>query len=318
MNSEPRSFPLVLEPACNFAEIDAAMIGAGFAEVSGGVATQPLVPGEPEFASWHLPDADGSVSYTCNPVIWLRVLRFAGDAALSALSAVRERLSVLDSERLAQLFASANPREQLCGIHAAVELSAFGFMGEIDALRVGPERAVTAAAARAVEQLTLTMLELGADRIESERRKRPDRSALFPRLGDAALRKAVLLELLADGGPADDDTCAVLRAGFVDRDWQVRIAAMLVAVRLKATAVGPALRAIELPTAGLDRRHRSALRVAHKAALAELAALPMLTQVNPRTRLAAAMRNAVAGRACDHSEPLIEWVADFAKLGLGE
>lgn len=310
---KPQSVTLVLEPACGFTEIGAALTGAGFAAVPASTASAPLIPGEPEFAAWHLPNAEGSASYSCNPVIGLRVLRFSGDDVLPAMSAARSRLAVLGSGRLAALLASPDPREQLCAIHAVVELSAFALIGEIEALRIGPERAVTAAAARAVEQLTLAVLELGADRIASERRKHPERSALFPRLGDAELRKAVLLQLLAAREAPDEETCAVLRAGFVDRDWQVRITAMLVAVRLKATAVGAALRAIELPASGLDRRHRSALLEAHKAALAELASVPLTAPVDEGTRLGGAMRSVVAGLSYDHPEPLLDWIASFAK-----
>lgn len=309
----PPDYTLVLKPDCDFAAIDTALSSARWVRQPNGTTTAPLVPGEPEFAVWILSGADAAAHYSCNPAIWFRVLRFTGPDALGSLGAIGDALPFLDAADLATMLASPEPRDQLRAILASVELSAFGLLGEIEMLRTGPERAVTAAAARAVEQLTLDMIDLGLHRLERERRERPDRSVLFPRLGDAAARKAMLLQLLAAQETPDDDICAVLRAAFADPDWQVRITAMLVAVRLKATAVGPALRALELPASGLDRRHRSALSEARKAALAELANVPLAAPMDDQTQLTWAMRGLVAGRRYNHPEPLLEWVASFAK-----
>lgn len=309
----PPDYRLVLDPDCDFAAIDAALSSARWVRQPDHAATAPLVPGEPEFAVWTLPDADAVAHYSCNPAIWLRVLHFTGPGALGSLGEIGDTLPFLDPADLAAMLASPNPRDQLRAILASVELSAFGLIGEIEALRSGPERTVTAAAARAVEQLTIDMLDLGVRRLERERRQHPDRSVLFPRLGDAAMRKAMLLQLLAAHAAPDDDICAILRAGLADDDWHVRITAMLVAVRLQATAVGPALRAFELPTSSLDRRHRSALHEARKASLAELAGTPLSAPTDDRMRLVSAMRSLVAGRPYNHPEPLLDWIASFVR-----
>ncbi|MFM5947713.1 MAG: hypothetical protein ACKOPM_00570 [Novosphingobium sp.] len=308
----PQTFRMVVKPASSFAAIAAALEQGGFVAVPGAESREPLVPGEPEYAAWHVPDADAAASYSCNPVIGLRVLVFSGEAVLAPMSLTRDRLAVLDSADLAALLGSPDPREQMCGIHAAVELSAFGLIGEIEALRVGSERAVTAAAARGVEQLSLALLELGAERIAAERARRPGYSMLFTRLGDAETRRAMLLELLADGDGTDEETCAVLRSGLTDTDWRVRLTAMLVAVRLGASAVGPEVRALDFTNARLDRRHRSALGAARKAAMAELARLPAATPTGEAAQFAVAMRNLVAGRDYSHPEPLLAWVGSFA------
>lgn len=310
---KPPDYRLVLQPDCDFSAIDAALSSAGLVRQLGNAATAPLVPGEPEFAAWTAPNTDASVHYSCNPAIWLRILRFTGADASALSGDIRETLPLLDPTDCAAMLASSDPRDQLRAILASVELSVFGLIGAIEALRMGPERAVTAAAARAVEQLTYDMLDVGLHRLQRERRHHPDRSVLFARIGDAAMRKEMLLQLLAAHEPPDDDVCAILRAGLADADWRVRITAMLTAVRLKATAVGPALRAFELPVHGLDRRHRSALHEARKAALAELANLPLTVPTDERARLVEAMRNLVAGRVFNHPEPLLDWIVDFAR-----
>lgn len=304
---------IVLQPGSTFAAIGAALERAGFIPVPDAQSAAPLVPGEPEYAAWHVPGADARASYSCNPVIGLRVLGFSGGAVAEPMAAARGMLAALDSADLAVLLASPDPREQLCGIHAAVELSAFGLIGAIEALRIGPERAVTAAAARAVEQLSLALLEIGAERIAQERARRPGHSFLFTRIAEPETRRAMLLDLLAECGVADAETCAVLRSGIEDPDWRVRVTAMLAAVRLGARDVGGDIRALDFADTGLDRRHRSALGAARKAALAELADAPLDAPTDEATRLSGAMRDVVAGRAYSHAEPLLDWVAGFAK-----
>jgi hypothetical protein len=310
--AERETFRIVVQPASSFSAIAAALEGAGFVAIPGSTSAAPLVPGEPEYATWHLPDTDAFASYSCNPVFRLRVLRFSGDAVLAPMASARARLAVLGGADLVALLGSPDPREQLCGIHAAVELSAFELVGEIEALRIGPERTVTAAAARAVEQLSLALLELGAERIAAENARRPGYSMLFTRLGDADTRRAMLLELLADGGDADEDTCAVLRSGLIDPDWQVRLTAMLVAVRLGAAAVGPEVRALGSTDTRLDRRHRSALAAARKAAMAELARVQAAPPSDEKARFELAMRDCVAGREYSYPEPLLDWIGSFA------
>jgi hypothetical protein len=73
---------VVLAPAFPFVEVARAFERAGW---TGGPTTAlaPLVAGEPEVAVWR---RGGSVArYSCDPVVWLRVVRVEGDEPLPDL-----------------------------------------------------------------------------------------------------------------------------------------------------------------------------------------------------------------------------------------
>jgi hypothetical protein len=61
---------IVLDPELSYVELDASVRRLGWEHLA-GPAYPPLVPGEPEFASWR--QGTDSLAYTCNPVAWLRV-----------------------------------------------------------------------------------------------------------------------------------------------------------------------------------------------------------------------------------------------------
>jgi Sulfatase-modifying factor enzyme 1 len=94
-------------------------------------------------------------------------------------------------------------------------------------------------------------------RLREERAARPGRSALFPKLGDAAMRRQVVRWIGSEYRAATPGILEVLRAALDDADWEVRASAMLVTVRLRAAELRSALKEVVLPSAhqlGLDLR----------------------------------------------------------------
>jgi hypothetical protein len=79
---------IVLDPSLSYVELNASVSRLGWEHVA-GPAYPPLVPDEPEFASWRR-DTD-SLTYACNPVAWLRVLD------LSAVAEAAQRLALIGS-----------------------------------------------------------------------------------------------------------------------------------------------------------------------------------------------------------------------------
>ncbi len=213
-------FRLVIDPRCSFATIAATVEALGMVALPDTMAAAPLVADEPEFAAWSDTASEIVIHYSCNPVVWLRVLHVTGDGALGCYGDVRDGLPTLGPPAIADLLAAAEPREQLLGLYAASELALFAMLPAAEKLRSGPSRAVTAAAATTVETLALAMLNVGTARLETLHKQHPDRSALFPRLGDAATRRAVLIALLDNDSGDEDDIAPVLRSGLVDDDWQ--------------------------------------------------------------------------------------------------
>lgn len=307
----------MVAPATGFAEIASALAGLGLELGPDEAVTAPAIPGEREFAYWTAPDGDALVHYSFNPAVRLRVLVFSGADAWRRRAAASARLPVLDLEEMRGLLKSPEPREILLGLFAAAELKAVALVADVESLRVHRDRLVSQAAARTVEALALAVVEAGAERLAREQRRRPDRSALFPRLGDAPLRRATLIWLWKDGHPLNEDVARVLRSGLEDEDWKVRVTAMLVAVRLGAASLWPQVRGVELPTtsrSGLDSRQRSLLVTARKAALAELAGEPLPTGTDDKARLMRRLRDVVAGRKGDRPDPLLDWLETWLDL----
>jgi len=291
MNSSPQSAVLeqmseqrtqqtiIVRPETTFARIHGALVQLGWTRAADTSVAPPIIPGEPELASWsranHNSDEKLSrISYTFNPVVYLRVLVFYGDGANARRAEVERELPTLDSAELRKLLRSVEPREVLLGIFAARELEDTTLLDVLPPLRNHPEPAVARAAQKASEELVQLTLELGAERLREEKERHPERSVLFPRLGDAHLRRQTLRWLIHDFRESNQHIDEVLRSALVDEDWEVRASAMLAAARLGATAVGPDVARMALPPAGslgLDETDRSILYAAHKLALAHLA-----------------------------------------------
>jgi hypothetical protein len=152
---------------------------------------------------------------------------------------------------------------------------------------------------------------MGAERLAAEERRHPDRSAVFPRLGDAETKRTLLVALLRGGDGADEDVARVLRSALADGDWRVRATAMLVATRLDAVSVWQDIRRMETPTTsreGLDGARRSILRAARKAVLAELAGEPLPAGEDEKARLARQLRDLLAGRPTERRDEIAEWI----------
>lgn len=305
---------LVVAPDTGFAAIAAALAELGLAEGPDDAVTPPMIPGERELAYWTAPDGDAFVHYSFNPVVRLRVLTVSGNDALVWPARIAPRLPLLGPADIRRLLQAEESRDVLLGLFAAAELKAAALVGDVEPLRIHRDQRISQAAAQTAEALALAVLELGAERLAAEQRRHPDRSALFPRFGDAAARREVLIWLLRDGHGFNEEVARMLRSALVDGDWRVRVTAMLVAVRLKAVALWPEVRRIELPTtsrSGLDGAGRSLLRAAHRAALAELAGAPALAGIDDKSRLIGRLRDSLAGRNDGRPDELRDWIESW-------
>ena len=305
---------LVLEPATSFAAIAAVMAGLGLIQGPDDAITSPAIPGEREFAYWTASQGDERVHYSFNPVVHLRVLSFSGTKARGLRAQAAERLPTLDLDGIRLLLRSEDPREVLLGLFAAGELKAIALIADVEPLSIHTNRHISQAAGQAAETLGLALLAIGEERLAAEERRRPDRSAVFARLGDSETKRGLLVALLHGGEGADEEAAKVLRSALADADWRIRAAAMLIATRLGAVSVWQDIRRMEAPTTsreGLDGVQRSILRAARKAALAELAGEPLPAGEDEKTRLMRHLRNLLAGRPTEHRDEIAEWIESW-------
>jgi hypothetical protein len=132
------SVVVILDPSCSYRVVEAAFLEDGW---SGGPVTAlaPLVPGEPEAATWR---REGfAVRYTCDPVMWFRLLRSDADVQLPDLP----RVTV---DEVDVLLGSEIDADQLLGIRAVEVLEARQLLAHLDRLMLTTSPIVSAEARR--------------------------------------------------------------------------------------------------------------------------------------------------------------------------
>lgn len=134
---------LVLMPGCSFALLRDILQEAGWPLVE--ASSQPILPGEPEQASFAR--SDGSyIVYSFNPVCLLRVI----DLPLLPATAMLARLPLASGQEVASWLASADERTQLRGILAARQMPHAALLPAVEALDKHPRASIAQAARDAV------------------------------------------------------------------------------------------------------------------------------------------------------------------------
>lgn len=261
---------LILSPEINFARIQRELEKLSWSRQKDTSVTALLLPGEPELASWTHQRADGRIVYTFNPVVSLRVLSFYGDAAAELRAEAVEQLPSLTLNDLLELLNADDPEKLLLGIFAVSELEETKALEAIIQLAAHPEQMIAKAAAKTQEKLLRVMAEENLQALKQEKARHPERSVLFPLLGDASERRQILRWLIHDYTEANEHILAVLRTALKDKDWEVRATAMLAAARFKATSLRDLVRKVELPQTsreGLNADDRRLLRALRHASV---------------------------------------------------
>jgi hypothetical protein len=265
--------PLVLAPELVFATVSATLQHLGWRRDPDLTAPEPILPGEPELASWVRDGGAARVIYGFHPAIALRVLGFTGIAAERLRRQAAEHLPTLPAEEIPALLRSPEVERVLLGIHAARELRAVHLIAALGELRDHPDELVAREALAAVANLAADAAVLGSEWLREERRRRPGRSIIFEHTGDVRMRRQVLRWLVHERMEPNEHVLEILRSALEDRDWEVRATAMLTAGLLLARPLRSMVNRVELPdtrTPGVDRADRDLLLSARVAVLALL------------------------------------------------
>jgi len=315
---------IVIRPDFLFEQTSQELEALGWVREPDRLVAASILPGEPEVAAWRRQDRATSLSYSFNPVVFLRKLTFDGGTADEDLySEVAGRLPSLDLAALCLLLQFGDESQLLLGIFAARELGAFDTIDLLDALRGHQHERIATAAREAHGEMLRLWLESGGERLREEKRRHPGRSVLFPLLGNAHIRRQTLRWLIHDYREANEHIIAVLRSGLVDEDWEVRATAMLAAAQLGARELGGAIRHVELPRTtheGLHGTDLSILVAVRTAVLEQLEGKPRAEperslgpdwgggRVVERDRLMQHLRRCVAGFPTDRYDRIFLFV----------
>ena len=125
---------LVLEPDTRFAFVEAVLVGRGW---HGGPtsALAPLVPGEPELVVWQRGAA--RLSYTCNPVVWFRLLE-GEEVDDDEWVAIAAALPHLSTEGVIALLGEADDELVVLGLYAARALELASALPRVSELSKHP------------------------------------------------------------------------------------------------------------------------------------------------------------------------------------
>ncbi|GAB4214987.1 MAG: hypothetical protein OHK0022_54340 [Roseiflexaceae bacterium] len=264
-----------------FADLSERLIALGWLRAPDPTAPEPFIPGEPDLAEWHRPNADGSAArlvYTFAPASGLRAL-------MAELPAQSDRAYVgplaalpqLHAPEIAGLLGSDDQRNCLRGIQAAALLRDPALIAPLNALLESPNptlaREARAALVATLEQTlhnSATVLR-ALDQASPAPASKPTAldQALFSAVGDVRARRQLLRGMLRDGA-LGSETEGVLSAALADADWELRASAMLVAARLRASSVRPLVARMPLPEGrneGLDPTDLRVLKGLRQAAL---------------------------------------------------
>ena len=165
--------------------------------------TPPLVPGEPELASFIATESGARIVYTFNPVVKLRVLAFHGKDAPAVAAAVAPRIPTLGMDQILTLLESDDPRQILLGIFASDMLEAIEAIVPLSKLREHPDAVIAKPATTVYDNLIKSSIETGARWLEEARARRPGQSVIFPLLGDAAHRRQIIRWMIRDNPKAN-------------------------------------------------------------------------------------------------------------------
>ncbi|HEU4325844.1 MAG TPA: SUMF1/EgtB/PvdO family nonheme iron enzyme [Roseiflexaceae bacterium] len=272
----------ILPAAASFPELAAALAALGWLRMPDPTAPEPFIPGEPELAEWRRRDADGSAArlvYTFAPASGLRAL--AAELPAPGDRSYAEPLGALPQLRApdaAALLASPDQRSCLRGIQAAALLRDPALLAPLNALLASPNptlaREARAALAATLEQTlrdSATVLR-AIDQARPAPAGKPsalDR-AMWSAAGDPHARRQLLRRMLRDGNTERRAAEGVLSAALADADWELRVTAMLVAARMRASAVRPLIGRMPLPEGraeGLDSTDLRVLKALRQAAL---------------------------------------------------
>ncbi len=246
---------IILKPEFSYEILSRTLTELNWKETPGINALPPIRPGEPETAIWKHASQKTKLIYSFNPVVNLRVVKFQTESN-GHINELMNKFSVISEAEIFNLLVSENIKKLLFGIWASEEIELISATGIIHKLGNHKNKQVAKAAKRTSKLLSKKILETGNRFVNRQKALHPKRSVLFELSGDAFVRRQVLRWLAHESTSDQPGVENSLRSGLIDRDWEVRVTAMLVAARMEVTELAKQVRRIKLPDSkhsGLDR-----------------------------------------------------------------
>lgn len=238
---------MIADPELTYAELGSRLRALGW-EWRREAKALPTLSGEPEHVVWAHADPEARLVYTFNPVVMLRVLAFSGPGAEAHRARTASFLPYLTVDAIADLIRADEVEPCLLGMFAARELGLALLLPLILARTDDADELIAQVASEVGRELPAVAAERVREVAERMLAGSTDPAALFSLLGDAALRRQVLRHAAAT--LTGDETLALrflLQVGLADRDWEMRLSAMLLCGRLRMLSAREAIGGLALP-----------------------------------------------------------------------
>lgn len=266
---------LILDPMTPFVAIARDLAVLGWQRLVDATEPEPVIAGEPELARWRAMDQSGAITYTFHPATFLRVLLLPDDADASLAKAIEQRLPVVQVDTIRDWLSSVELTTALRGIQAAGVLREPSLIEPLNELMQNPDKLI----AREARQALTKVLQRSMRQVQQIREALPPNRqsltavSLFASIIDLRERRQVLRWLMHDYRQTNADIHAVLEDALHDSDWELRMTAMLAALRLNDSSLRPLVAKVTLPSGprdGTDSQDRRILAGLQMAVLALL------------------------------------------------
>jgi hypothetical protein len=282
---------LIVDRQLPFAELAARLSADGWRRAADPTAPPPIFPDEPELADFER--GDSHLHYHFEPATGMRELRISGPNGDDELAMLASRLPCQGLERARELLHAQEVESRLLGLRMIETLNASELLGDVAAMMSDANSTVSRQAAHTLVRLISEPAVAALRTLGHWKQENLDKSAIFLLAGSINNKLQILRWFAHDRRQSNEYIEAVLRTALEDSDWEVRVTALMVAARLRASSLVDDVIRTQLPedTAdGINVDERRMLRTIQLCAIELLqgAEVPPPADSAPDTK--AAMR----------------------------
>jgi hypothetical protein len=277
---------VILSPSATLAELQACFKGLRWNEGP----TVPRPEQQPEddclLALWDAPDGGSAGLVSDGRVRWVEFR----DTTEAEFAAAHTALPTLGVDAIAELLAADSPADIIAGIRAARHLGDPALAPFLAALQRDPDESVRVEAALALQTMLPQLVAHGASLLREQALDSNSANPLWNLMQPTWFRRQTLRWMLHDNPQPTAGVEATLRAALEDPDWEVRVGAMIGAVRYRLRSLGGLVEQCPLPHVsrnGPEAGDRALLRALQQVGCALLAGRqppPLSTESTPRAQ----------------------------------
>jgi hypothetical protein len=278
---------LIIDRQLPFADMAARLRADGWQRAADPTAPPPLIEDEPEAVEFQR--ADSRLHYHFDPATGMRQLRVSGPRGDDELAALASRLPCQGIEQARELLHAPDVDSRLLGLRMIEALDARALLGEVAALMGDANSTIARQAVHTCACLIAEPAGAALRAVGHWKEENPDKSAIFLLAGSTRRKLQILRWLAHDRRQSNECIEAVLRTAFDDPEWEVRVTALVVAARLRASGLVDDVARTRLPedtAEGINVDERRMLRTLQLCAIELLQGVdvPPLSEARPTTK----------------------------------